>query len=304
VITNVSEDHLGLRGIETLEELAYAKSVVIEVVKRDGYSLLNAEDPNLVPLAERAGGRVCYFSLDPGNEVWQTHVQGGGVGASLHDHSIIIRHGAQEVPVMNLNSVPATFNGRAMFNVANAMVAALCAHLSGVSIDDIRAGLKTFDTHFYLSPGRLNLEQVGDFHVLLDYAHNPAAYRNVSAFIKKLHVGRRVGVLAAPGDRRDIDIETMGRIAGESFDRLIIKEDDSPRGRPAGETADLMKRGALAAGHDPNAIEIVLSEPEAVEHALRLGRKDDLIVITADNIKRTFEQILKWRDKLTAVVGI
>jgi len=304
VITNVSEDHLGLRGVETLDDLAHVKSVVIEVVRRDGYSILNAEDLHLVPLAERAGGRLCYFSLDPDNEVWQQHVNEEGIGATLHEHAIIIREGRHELPVMNLNSIPATFNGRAMFNVANAMVAALCAHLSGVSIDDIRAGLKTFDTHFYLSPGRLNLEEVGDFHVLLDYAHNPAAYRNVAAFIHKLNVGRRIGVVAAPGDRREVDVEAMGRIAGEAFDWLIIKEDDDRRGRAAGGAAELMKRGALAAGRDPAAIEIILNEVEAVEHAMRQAHKDDLIVITVDNIKRTFEQVIKFRDDRAAAAAV
>lgn len=300
VITNISEDHLGSRGVETLDDLAHVKSVVIEVVRRDGYSILNAEDPHLVPLAERAGGRLCYFTLDPDNDVWQQHVRAGGIGAALHEQAIIFQEGRHKLPVMNLNSIPATFNGRARFNVANAMVAALCAHLSGVSIDDIRTGLKTFDTNFYLSPGRLNLEEVGDFHVLLDYAHNPAAYRNIATFIHQLNVGRRIGVVAAPGDRRDVDIETMGRIAGETFEWLIIKEDDERRGRAVGEVAQIMRNGALATGRDPAAIQIILSEVEAVDYALRHARKDDLIVITADNIKRTFEQVIRFRDERAA----
>ena len=303
-ITNVSEDHLGLRGVDTLEELAYVKSIVIEVVRRDGYSILNAEDPHLVPLAERARGTLCYFSLDPDNEVIKKHFEQGGTGATLKDHSIVIRRGSSDLPAINLNSIPATFNGRAMFNVANAMVAALAAHLSGVGVSDIRAGLKTFDTHFYLSPGRLNMEEVGDFHVLLDYAHNVAAYRNVAAFIAKLNVERRVGVIAAAGDRRDIDIETMGRIAGEAFDRLIIKEDDNRRGRPSGETAEIMKRGAIAAGLAPDAVEVRLDEREAVDYALAQARKNDLVVITADDIKRTFDQIVKFRDERAARAGI
>lgn len=304
IITNISEDHLGLRGVETLEDLAHVKSVVVEVVRRDGYSILNAEDPYLVNLADRAGGQLCYFSLDPTNEVWQRHVERGGVGATLHEHAIVIYHGKHQIPVINLNSVPATFNGRAMFNVANAMVAALAAHLAKISIDDIRAGLKTFDTHFYLSPGRLNMEQVGDFHVLLDYAHNPAAYRNVASFVAKLNVARRIGVVAAPGDRRNVDIEAMGRIAGQAFDWLIIKEDDDRRGRAIGEVAAIMQQAAIAAGRDPTTIEIVLDEVQAVEYALSKGRKDDLIVITADNIKRTFEQIIQFRDQRAATARL
>lgn len=303
-ITNVSEDHLGLRGVETLEAMAYVKSVVVEVVRRDGYSILNAEDPHLVPLAERARGTLCWFALDPENEILRKHIEAGGIGVTVRNHSIIIKRGTRNLPAINLNSIPATFNGRAMFNVANAMVAALAAHLSGVSIDDIRAGLKTFETGFYLSPGRLNMEQVGDFHVLLDYAHNTAAYRNVAAFVKLLRVDRRIGVVAAPGDRRDVDIDTMGRIVGEAFDRLIIKEDDDRRGRAVGESAELMKRGAMAAGLATEKIEILVNETEAVDYALRQASKGDLLLITADNIKRTFEQIIKFRDEHAPVAGV
>ncbi len=300
VITNISEDHLGMNGIETLEDMADVKSLVVEVVRRDGYSILNAEDPYVAPLAERAGGQLCYFSLDPNNEVFKQHIGKGGIGVTRRDRTVVIERGPQDLPVLNVDSIPATFKGRAIFNVANAMAAALAAHLSGVSTHDIRTGLETFDTGYYLSPGRLNIEQIGDFRVLLDYAHNAAAYRNIAGFIQQLNVERRIGVIAGPGDRRDVDLETMGRIAGEAFDRLIIKEDDDRRGRAPGATAELIKRGALAAGLAAEAIEVVLAEPEALDQALRHARKGDLVVITADDIKRTFEQIVKFREERTS----
>lgn len=304
VITNISDDHLGVRGIETLEDLAHVKSLVVEVVRSDGYSILNAEDPYLAPLAERAGGQACYFSLDPDNEVFKQHIGKGGIGVTRRDSSIVIERGPQDLPVLNVDSIPATFKGRAIFNVANAMVAALAAHLSGVSANDIRTGLETFDTGYYLSPGRLNIEQIGDFHVLLDYAHNAAAYRNIAGFIQLLNVDRRIGVIAGPGDRRDVDLETMGHIAGGAFDKLIIKEDDDRRGRVTGATAELIRRGALSAGLAADAIEIIVEEPDAVDRALRQARKGDLVVITADNIKRTFEQIVKFREDRTSAASV
>jgi cyanophycin synthetase len=304
VITNVSEDHLGLRGIETLDDMAYVKSVVVETVRRTGYAVLNAEDPHLVPLAEKTRGTLCWFTLDLNNDVFRKHVEAGGTGVCLRDHHIVIKRGAHDVVISDVDSIPATFNGRAMFNVANALVAALCAHLSGTSVEDIRTGLKTFETGFYLSPGRLNVEQVGDFHVLLDYAHNTAAYRNVAAFVKLLRVDQRIGVVAAPGDRRDVDILAMGEIAGTAFDRLIIKEDDDRRGREVGASATLMKRGAMNAGMLEEKIEIMPDEIEAVEHGLRQAIKGDVVVITADNIKRTYEQIIRFRDQRTTGAGV
>ena len=284
--------------------MAYVKSVVIETVRRKGYAILNAEDPHLVALADKTRGTLCWFSLDPNNEVFSKHVAEGGIGVTLRDHGIVIKRGAQDIYVLNLNSIPATFQGRAMFNVANAMVAVLCAHLSGVNNEDIRTGLKTFETGFYLSPGRLNVEQVGDFHIVLDYAHNTAAYRNVAAFVKLLRADRRVGIVAAPGDRRDVDITTMGGIAAGAFDRLIIKEDDDRRGRDVGASAELMKQGAMQAGMAEDKIEIVTDEIEAVEKGLQQAIKGDVLVITADKIKRTYEQIVRFRDQLRNASGI
>lgn len=298
VITNISADHLGLRGIETVEELAFVKSLVIEVVDPQGYAILNAENEYTVKLAERAGGRVAYFALDPGNEVVKAHRAAGGTVITLVDHTIRIYQGSYEIPVMNIHSIPATFNGRALVNVANSMSAILSAYLSGIKIDDIRAGLKTFNTSFYLAPGRMNLEQVGDFHVLLDYAHNPAAYEALASFVSQFKVSRKVGVVAAPGDRRDVDIEEMGRTAGKVFNHLIIKEDDDQRGRKAGLTAEMLQRAAVAAGLAKKETKIILSETEAVDYALAQAQKDDLIVITCDNIKRCFDQVTRFRDNL------
>jgi cyanophycin synthetase len=298
IITNISEDHLGLRGIDTLEELAHVKSLVIEVVERDGYAILNAENEYCVKVAERSGGKIAYFSLNPENEVIRQHRNEGGTVITLQDNVIKIFQGSYEIPVINIHSIPATFNGRAMMNVANSMSAILAAYLSGIKVDDIRSGLKTFNTTFYLAPGRLNLEQVGDFHVLLDYAHNTAAYEALSNFVSQLNTTSKIGVVAAPGDRREIDIKHMGTKAGKIFSQLIIKEDDDTRGRNPGETAEVLRQSAIEAGMSAEKIKVILSEAEAVEHALKTAQRDDLIVITCDNIKRCFEQVVQFRDSL------
>lgn len=296
VITNITEDHLGMGGVDTLEDLAYVKSVVIEVVDPKGYAILNAEDPTVVALAEKSGGQVAFFGLDPQNGVLQKHRASGGTVITVVDNVIKIFQGTYEIPVMNINSIPATFNGKASVNVANAITAVLSAYLSGIKIDDIRAGLKTFNTNFSSAPGRLNLESVGDFHVLLDYAHNIAAYEALSRFASNFKVQRRIGVIAAPGDRRDIDLERIGTIVGKTFSHLIIKEDDNRRGRKVGEVAEILRAAALAAGMSADNIDVIVDEQEAVDTALKRGQKDDLILITCDNIKRCFEQVTRFRD--------
>lgn len=298
IITNIAEDHLGLRGIETVEDLSFVKSLVIETVDPSGYAILNAENEHTVRLADRASGKVAFFALDANNEIVRKHRSEGGTVVTVQDSVIKIFQGSYEIPVININSIPATFNGRAKMNIANAMAAILAMHLSGIKIDDIRSGLKTFNTNFHLAPGRLNLEQVGDFHVLLDYAHNTAAYESLANFVSQLKVVDKVGVVAAPGDRRDVDIESMGNIAGKVFTRMIIKEDDNRRGRENGLIAEKLKQAAIRGGLSEDNIQVITNEVEAVDHALKNAQKDELIVITCDNVKRCFEQVTRFRDSL------
>jgi cyanophycin synthetase len=304
IITNVSADHLGLRGIETVEELAYVKSLVVEVVQDNGYSILNAEDPNVKLITERAHGKICYFSINPNHELFQKHIKKQGIGITLKKTLMIVKHGNKIIPIIDVKEIPATFNGLAVFNTANAMAAALAAYLTNVNLEDIRTGLKTFNTNFYLSPGRLNLIQVRDFQVLIDYAHNIEAYRNITQFIHKLSADRRIGIVAAPGDRRDVDLMEIGKIAGEAFDKLIIKEDEDTRGRQPGEIANLLEKAALAAGRQPEDIQIILNEFEAVSKTLKEAKKDDLIVITAAKIQQTFDQVESFRNGAAKNLGI
>ena len=296
VVTNVAADHLGLRGIDTVEELAFVKALVLEVVKDGGYSVLNAEDPSSLQIRDRARGQVAFFALDGGNTVLAEHVAAGGTAATVRDGVITVHHHGTEVPLLNVNSIPATFQGRATTNVANALVAGLCAFLSDVKVDDIRQGLKTFDSSFHLAPGRLNLIAVRDFHVLIDYAHNPPAYRALVEFLGKLNVGRKIGVLAAPGDRRDQDLFEVGAIVGPVFDHFLLKEDADLRGRQPGEITGHLAAGIRSTGVADDRIRQLRPETEAVHAALEMARRDDLVVITAEKIKQTFETLVAFRD--------
>lgn len=295
-IINVAEDHLGLGEIDTLDDLAYAKALVLEVVKKDGFSLINAEDPNILAYEHRFRGRHFYFSLDPNNEKMREHVHKNGHAIFLDDGIIKVVIGRYELPVMKVHSIPATFHGKARFNIINAMVAIAAAYSSGVKIDDIRTGMKTFDTNFYLSPGRLNLEFVRDFRVMLDYGHNPPAMVAMSDFITQLKPSRSIGVIGAPGDRRDQDIRRIGEIAGRTFDAVIIKEDYDRRGRDPGVTAELVKEGVISSGGNGKSVQIILNEREAMDHALANAAKDDLLVVFCDDIRAVWEQVVRFKE--------
>lgn len=292
-VTNVSADHLGLRGIDCVEDLAAVKSVVVETVQREGWSVLNADNRHTLDMREEAGGSLCFFSTRSPTlwpDVLKRHVATGGraFGCDLEsaNPTMMFYEQGQSLRVMDISEIPATFNGMAAFNVENAVAAAAVAYCNGISLPVIRQALQSFGSSFEQSAGRLNVTERGGFRTIVDYAHNPDGLRALGVLVEKMKsaMTSAIGVVSIAGDRRDQDIVEMGKLAGSIFDRLILKEDKDLRGRSPGEVTHLLRQGALASGVAPGAIEVILDELPAVEHALQLAQKGDLVVITADDV--------------------
>ena len=176
------------------------------------------------------------------------------------------------------------------------MFAAVIAHAMGVKIENIRQGLRTFDTTFFQAPGRLNVYDKLPFKVILDYGHNPAAVRAIGDLVGRLEVsGRRIGVVAAPGDRRDEDIREIARIAGKAFDHVILRRDDDRRGRGSEEVPRLMEATLLEEGVPADRITVIIDEQAAIDAALKMGQPGDLLVVFADNTTRSWKQIIYFK---------
>ncbi len=295
-VLNVTSDHLGLRGVNTLDDLAFVKRLVVEVVKKDGFAVLNADDPLTVAMRDKCDGQVVWFTMDPQNNLVREHIQTGGLAAVLEEglkgRMLTLYRGEQHLPLCWSHLIPATMEGKAMFNVQNALASAAIAFCLGLSLDQIRQGLRTFDTTFYQAPGRCNVYDQHAFRVIVDYAHNPAAMRAMCDLVGRLRKRKTIGVIAAPGDRRDDDIRELGRIAGAAFDRLVVKEDSTRRGRVVGEVATLLVDAATAAG--AAHVDVVLDEVAAVNAALGLAEPDDLVVVFADEITNVWKQVIYW----------
>lgn len=300
-VLNVSGDHLGLGGIETLEQLAEVKSLVVEVVRQDGTSVLNADDPLVAAMAAKARGRIIYWSMhggDDASDLVKEHIAQGGTAVVLQPgvrgEMIAIYDAEQYIPLLWTHLIPATLEGKARHNVANALATTAIAYARGVSLENIKQGLRTFTTNFYQSPGRLNIFDEYPFRVLVDYGHNPAAFAAMRDLITRLRPGHRrvIGVLSVPGDRRDADVREAGAIAATMFDLFIIKEDDDLRGRAVGEAAGMLRTSAIAADMPATNIVIILDERQAVRTALREGQPNDLIVIFADNVTAVWKEVI------------
>jgi len=305
-VLNISADHLGMRGVETLEQLAEVKSLIVEVVHEHGASVLNADDELVAKMAERAEGRIVYFSMHGGegaSELIRAHIADGGTAVVLQPgvrgEMIAIYDAEQYIPLLWTHLIPATLEGKARHNVANALAAAAIAYARGISVENIRQALRTFATSFYLTPGRLNVFDEHAFRVIVDYAHNPAAIAALSELVKQLRPNHRrtIGVVAAPGDRRDVDIQQIGALVGQTFDLLVIKEDNDRRGRKVGEIAAMLHKAAHAAGMAPDRMITVLDELEATHHALTLAEPDDLVVICADAITAVWKEVIYYSPK-------
>jgi cyanophycin synthetase len=303
-VLNVSADHLGLRGVETLEQLAEVKRLLVEIVRKDGASVLNADDPLVAAMAEHAEGRIVYFSMQGGegaSQLVRQHIADGGCAVVLQPgvrgEMLAIYDAEQYIPLLWTHLIPATLEGKARHNVANALAAAAICYARGVSVENIRQALRTFATSFYLTPGRLNVFDEHPFRVIVDYAHNPAAIEALCDLVQRLRSNYRrvIGVVSAPGDRRDQDIHQIGIIAGRTFDLLVLKEDDDRRGRPEGSIAALLHDAAREAGMGPDHMISVVDELEAVRHALSLAEPDDLVVICADAITAVWKEVIYYK---------
>ena len=298
-VLNVAADHLGLNGIDTLEQLAQVKRIVVEVAKDT--AVLNADDPCCLRMADYTQAKhVCYVTMNPGHALVKEHIRSGGRAAVLEEgingHMITLYDKGAHTPLLWTHLIPATLEGRAMHNVQNAMFAAAIAFSMGKSLENIRHGLRTFDASFFQAPGRMNVFDEHPFKVILDYGHNPAAVEAMCRLVQRLDIsGRRLCVLTAPGDRRDEDLAEIARIAAGVFDHYILRRDDNLRGRGPDEVPT--KLAAMLAGHGVGAdkVTIIPDEQEAISAALAMARPLDLLLIFGDNITRCWKQIIYFK---------
>jgi cyanophycin synthetase len=310
VVLNVSADHLGLRGIDTVEDLASVKAIVARAVSRRGISVLNADDPLTLRMARRAGGRIGYFSLRGGVDLssfLQKHVAEGGLLATLDPSArggeLVLYEKGRRCSIMHADELPSTLNGMARFNVANALAAILAGHGLGASPEVSARALRAFTSSHAENPGRFNVHDANGFRVIVDYAHNPGAMRAMGDLVAQLRptVGRVIGVVSIPGDRRDEDILEMGAIAAGMFDELIFRERPDGRGRPAGSVLSLLTDGALGAGFPAEHLHRISREDRSVDEALQMARPGDLVLIFPTAVDAVWEQVTRFQPAASAL---
>lgn len=279
IVTNITEDHLGLDDINTLEELAFVKSLVAEAVKDTGYAVLNADDQYCLSMRERIRSNIILYSMSADSEAVKQHIADGGIAVYSDGSTIFINKGGVELPFIEVKSIPATMDGILKHNIYNSMSAIAGAIGMSLPIESIINGLSTFRCDSVTNPGRFNIHDVNGIKVILDYGHNIDGYRVVMESLEKMKADRLIGVIGTPGDRTDSSTITIGNMCGNCFDRIYIKEDRDKRGREPGEIAALLEKGCKTGSIKPSEILIELDEEKALEKAIRHASPGDIVIV-------------------------
>ncbi|MGB5818661.1 MAG: cyanophycin synthetase [Saonia sp.] len=294
IVTNVAADHLGLKGIHTVEQLAKVKGVIPETVLPGGYAILNADDDLVYDMRRGVSCKVALFSMDENNPRIKALQRIGGITAVYENGYVTICRGEWKMRIMKAENIPLTYGGKAVFMIQNVLPAILAANIQGISIEDMKAALETFIPSASQTPGRLNLFKFNDFTILLDYAHNPAGMRALQKFTDNLNASVRVGIIAGIGDRRMEDNNEMGGIAAEMFDEIIIRQDKHLRGKTEEELIQMLHDGIKTKDPDKKTT-IIPSEKEAITHAVKNAVKGSLIVLCSDVVPDALELVKEFK---------
>jgi cyanophycin synthetase len=297
IITNIKEDHLGLSDINTLDDLTNVKGVVVRSVKKNGWAILNADDPQCVKIGKELDCNVAYFSLDEDNHVIKSLAEQGCTTAVYENGYITIKKGEWKIRINKASHVPLTLGGRATFMVANVLAATLAAYLWGFKTDDISHALQTFRPGAAQTPGRMNIFEFSKYKVLVDFAHNPAGYNAIYDFLQNVEATQKVGLISNVGDRRDEDIRECATIAARMFDHIIIKDEKDPRNRTNEEIQNLIIEGIKAAGTDVT-YEVIHKEREALKHAFDTAQEGAFITAFSKDIEFVQQRLDKESEEM------
>lgn len=296
IVTNVTEDHLGIDDIHTMEDYAQVKEVVARSTSESGTAILNADDDLVYRMKEVVASKVILFSLKEGNERITTHCQTGGTAVFLQDDFFVLKTGEEVIRIQAVNRVPITFGGKAEFMIANVLPAIAAGIASGFTIEDIRSALASFIPSPEMTPGRMNLFEFAHCSLMLDYAHNASGFSAIQNYVDKVESPAKICIIAATGDRREEDIRNQGRYSATIFDEIIIRHDKNGRGRSNEQLTNLLMEGISSV--NPNMpVEVISDESSAIESAVTNAPNGAFIFACADHVKHSIELVKRLQEK-------
>ncbi len=298
IVTNVTADHMGLGGIDSLAQMAKVKSVVPETVYKHGYAILNADDDLVYDMRKELKCNVALFSMDEHNPRIVKHCKTGGLASVFENGFVTIMKGTWKIRVQKVSEIPITYGGKALHNVMNTLPAILACYLyRNIKVADIKLALETFIPSPTQTPGRLNLFEFKHFRFLADFAHNPAGLQLLCDFVGKMEGTPKVGIISGTGDRRDEDIRELGAISAKYFDEIIIRQDKHLRGRTAENIVELLIEGIVSQKDRQIPVTVILNEKEAIMYAYNTAKPGSLITIMCDVVAEAIDLIKSLKEK-------
>ncbi len=290
VVTNVSDDHLGLNDIHTLEQMANVKAVVPESTFDHGFAILNADDDLVYAMKDKLHCNIALFSTDASNERILNHCQDGGLAATIESNHFVINRGGWRTRIAEVNHVPLTFSGKCGFMIENILPALLVASIRDFPIETIQSALKTFIPSPELTPGRMNHFRFKEFDLMVDYAHNASGYVHMKHYLDQVSATRKTGIISATGDRRDEDIRNLGRYAAQIFENIIIKHDRDSRGRTKDELSRLLVEG-IREINQTIPVQVISNEIESIQQAMDQAIPGEFLFMCAGDIPSTLSYV-------------
>ena len=298
VITNITEDHLGIDGINTMEELTFVKSLIVEEIKKDGYAVLNADDYWSLKTLPRIKAKKIFFSFNKNNRYIVNNIKSGQIAVYVDDNKLMVANNNKHYKICDVNEIGISIYGKLKYNIENAMAATAALVSLDVDYCIISKGLRSFKGDEETNRGRFNQYEVNGVKVILDYGHNYEGYRAVLSSLINMDAKKLTGVIGVPGDRDDKSSVKIGELCGEYFDRVYIKEDKDKRGRKEREVAEVLEKGVLNTIKDKSKSKIILDEVEALKEALTMSEKGDLIIVFYEK----FEELANYLKSTQALL--
>jgi len=294
VLTNIKEDHLGINDIHNLKDLTKVKRVILDSVKKNGWSVMNADDEYSMRIINDLDSNVAIFSMDENNPFIKKYAKEGKTTCVYEEGFVTIKKGDWKIRIGKAKDFPITMEGKAKFMIENVLAASLACYLYGFAIEDISNSLRTFIPSAQLTPGRLNVFNFKNFKVLIDFAHNPAGYEAIEDYLKNVEATKKIGIISGVGDRRDADIKLCGKIAGRMFDHIIIRNEKHLRGRSEEEINNLIIEGMQESGRDVS-YETIPKEIEALKHAMGMAEDGTFITALSDVISNAIDLVQEYQ---------
>jgi cyanophycin synthetase len=301
IVTNVTDDHLGLEGINSLKELAKVKAVVAKSATDDGWAILNADDDRVYNMRRELDCNIALFSVRENNERVRRHYENGGLAAVIEKGQFIIYQGKSGQVIASVREVPLTLQGRAECMVQNILAAILAAKVHAIPVSQIRKGLSNFHPSPELTPGRFNIFSIRNMSIMVDNAHNCDGFRHLEKFMEKTNASIKIGIITSPGDRRDEDIARIGAYAARMFDEIIIRHDKDLRGRTRESISALLQQGIRSVNcHLP--VKIISDETEALTWVIERSPENAFILTCTEEVKKSIS-FLKHLQKSEAILS-